>query len=56
MSKKFFISQPMNGLSDEQVLQKRAAVIGKAKAVFGDDAVCHNGQRIQQAWEDDEEG
>ena len=39
MSKKFFISQPMNGLSDEQVLQKRAAVIGKAKAVFGDDAV-----------------
>ena len=20
------------------------------------DAVCHNGQRIQQAWEDDEEG
>lgn len=39
MSKKLFISQPMNGLSDEQVLQERAAVIGKAKAVFGDDAV-----------------
>lgn len=38
MSKKLFISQPMNGLSDEQVLQERAAVIGKAKAVFGDDA------------------
>ena len=28
MSKKLFISQPMNGLSDEQVLQERAAVIG----------------------------
>ena len=39
MSKTFFISQPMNGLSDEQVLQERAAVISKAKAVFGDDAV-----------------
>ena len=39
MSKRLFISQPMNGLSDEQVLQERAAVIGKAKAVFGDDAV-----------------
>ena len=39
MSKKLFISQPMNGLSDEQVLQERAAVIGKAKAVFGDNAV-----------------
>mgnify|MGYP002770270457 FL=1 len=39
MSKKLFISQPMNGLSDEQVLQERAAMIGKAKAVFGDDAV-----------------
>lgn len=39
MSKKLFISQPMNGLSDEQVLQERAAVIGRAKAVFGDDAV-----------------
>ena len=31
MSKKFFISQPMNGLSDEQVLQERAAVIGKQR-------------------------
>jgi hypothetical protein len=39
MSKKLFISQPMNGLSDEQVLQERAAAIGKARTVFGDDAV-----------------
>lgn len=32
MSKKLFISQPMNGLSDEQVLQERDATISKAKA------------------------
>ena len=37
MSKKLFISQPMNGLSDEQVLQERDATISKAKALLGED-------------------
>ena len=37
MSKKLFISQPMNGLSDEQVLQERDAAISKAKALLGED-------------------
>ena len=37
MSKKLFISQPMNGLSDEQVLQERGAAISKAKALLGED-------------------
>ena len=37
MSKTIFISQPMGGLSDEQVLQERAAAISKAKALLGED-------------------
>ena len=37
MSKKSFISQPMGGLPDEQVLQERAAAISKAKALLGKD-------------------
>ena len=37
MSKIIFISQPMNGLSDEQVLQERDATISKAKALLGED-------------------
>ena len=37
MSKIIFISQPMNGLSDEQVLQERAATISKVKALLGED-------------------
>ena len=37
MSKKIFISQPMGGLPDEQVLQERAASISKAKALLGKD-------------------
>lgn len=35
MSKTIFISQPMGGLSDEQVLQERTAAISKAKALLG---------------------
>lgn len=37
MSKTIFISQPMGGLSDEQVLQERTAAISKAKALLGED-------------------
>lgn len=37
MSKKIFISQPMNGRTDEQVLQERKALIHWAKKKLGDD-------------------
>lgn len=37
MSKTIFISQPMGGLSDEQVLQERTAAVSKAKALLGED-------------------
>lgn len=37
MSKTIFISQPMGGLSDEQVLQERTAAISKAKDLLGED-------------------
>ena len=37
MSKTIFISQPMGGLSDEQVLQERTSAISKAKALLGED-------------------
>ena len=39
MSKKIFISQPMGGLSDEQVLKERAAAISKAKTILGEDVI-----------------
>ena len=34
---KVFISQPMNGLSDEEILSKRNEAISKIKEKFGDD-------------------
>ena len=37
MSKKLFISQPMNGRADEQVLQERKALIHWAKKKLGED-------------------
>ena len=37
MSKKIFISQPMNGRTDEQVLQERKALIHWAKKKLGED-------------------
>ena len=37
MSKKLFISQPMGGLSDEQIKQVRMDAINKAKALLGED-------------------
>ena len=37
MSKTIFISQPMGGLSDEQVPQERTVAISKAKALLGED-------------------
>lgn len=38
MSKKIFISQPMNGRTDEQVLKDRACLIHWAKKKIGEDA------------------
>lgn len=37
MSKKIFISQPMNGRTDEQVLKDRACLIHWAKKKIGED-------------------
>lgn len=37
MSKKIFISQPMNGRTDEQVLKDRACLIYWAKKKIGED-------------------
>lgn len=34
---KVFISQPMNGISDEEILSKRNEAIKKIKEKFGDD-------------------
>ena len=36
--------------------QDKALLASNIQADAVLDAVCHNGQRIQQAWEDDEEG
>ena len=44
-------------LADGEVFTHDKALLAsniQADAVL--DVVCHNGQRIQQAWEDDEEG
>ena len=35
--KKLFISQPMNGKTDEQILTERKAAIDKAKEILGED-------------------
>ena len=35
--KKLFISQPMRGKSDEQILAERDCLISKAKKAYGDD-------------------
>ena len=34
--KKIFISHPMNGLSDEEIIQARDAAIESAKSMYGD--------------------
>ena len=34
---KVFISQPMNGLSDEEILEARSTAIDEAKNILGDD-------------------
>ena len=36
MSKKIFISQPMGGLTDEQVLKERTALIHRAEKQLGE--------------------
>lgn len=36
--KKLFISQPMNGKTDEEVLKEREAGIARAKEILGEDA------------------
>lgn len=35
--KKLFISQPMNGKTDEQILAERKAAIDNAKKILGED-------------------
>lgn len=35
--KKIFISQPMNGRTDEEILRERELAIRRAKKAFGDD-------------------
>lgn len=35
--KKLFISQPMKGKTDEEILKEREAAIAKAKEIYGED-------------------
>ena len=45
--KKVFISQPMRGRSDEEILKERENVIEKAKQKFNDEVVIRKGGRFE---------
>ena len=51
-----WLSEVLATLEEHKIDQDKALLASNIQADAVLDAVCHNGQRIQQAWEDDEEG